>query len=305
MRYINLILKFGVSAAALYMLSRKIDITEIQRVYRNINMLYIIASMCLYIVAQMLSTLRWSKLVSTEHGYVELLKIYYTGCFFNNFLPSTIGGDAVKAYYLYRRGGGLHSSMASVFMDRYIGLAALVMIGAVSFVSGMNLIKQTFIVWFYPITIIGFIVASIILFRTKWAMFFKQTRMFYESISQYRGMKDVVADCFAISIAVQVLTVLSVYLISRSIQSGVGMLECGIFIPLINIITLVPVSVSGVGIREGAFVYLFGLTGLKTEESITISLVWFITVAAVNMVGGLFYLTLGSEDKKRIRDVDM
>jgi len=304
MKHVYVLLKFGVSAAALYILSGRINFSEIESVYSDINILYILLSICLYIVAQMLSTLRWSKLVNTEHGYIELLKIYYIGCFFNNLLPSTVGGDAVKAYYLYRRGGGLHSSMASVFMDRYIGLAALVLIGAVSCIVGIHLIYRTYILWFYPMVVAGFIIGTIIMFRTKWAMFFKQTRKFYESINLYRGMKNVVAECFVISIAVQVLTVLSVYLISRSIQSGAGILECGIFIPLINIITLVPVSVSGVGIREGAFVYLFGLTGVGNEESITISLVWFITVALVNMVGGLFYLTLGSEDKKRIGDID-
>ncbi|MBI5141585.1 MAG: flippase-like domain-containing protein [Nitrospirae bacterium] len=298
-------LKFGVSIVALYLLSVRIDFNEVKKVYGNINILYCIYSMCLYVVAQVLSTLRWSKLVSSRHSFIELLKIYYTGCFFNNFLPSTIGGDAVKAYYLYRRGEGLHSSMASVFMDRYIGLAALVLIGAVSFIGGINMIKRTYIIWFYPMVIAGFIIGTIVVFRTKWAMYFKQTSKFYESISRYGGNRNVLVECFVLSTVVQVLTVLSVYLISKSMQSGVGMLECGIFIPLINIITLIPVSVSGVGIREGAFVYLFGLTGVKSEESITISLVWFITAAMVNLVGGLFYLTLGSEDKKCIKDVDM
>ena len=106
--------------------------------------------------------------------------MYMIGSFFNTCLPGIIGGDAVKAYYLNRelkdcptRGvldsslGSSAVSVASVFMDRYIGLAALLAIGMAVFPAGFDLLNRIHAAWSIPILLSGFIAASILLFKFR------------------------------------------------------------------------------------------------------------------------------------------
>ena len=132
------VVKVAVSAALLYALFRKTDFNAFLNAVSSVSVFYAALAVLIYFMVQCVSAYRWSLILAKDVSvpYREILSIYFIGMFFNNFLPTIIGGDVVKGYYLYKRVGNGPKVFASIFMDRYSGFAALMAITLVAFVFG-------------------------------------------------------------------------------------------------------------------------------------------------------------------------
>ena len=116
-----------------------------------------LSAIALCIFAQFVSTIRWKLLLPDGVGLRKLVFLCMIGSFFNTFLPGVIGGDAVKGLYLYRVTGKGSLSLASIFMDRYIGFAALIAICAVAFPFGFGFFAGSPVQWLLPVIVFSFI----------------------------------------------------------------------------------------------------------------------------------------------------
>jgi len=237
-------------------------------------------------------------LLNSPISYTRVFSYYFIGCFFNNFLPTSIGGDVVKTYYIYKENRNLGNSMASVFIDRYVGLGGLLSIVTVGIILVWNGIKDTPVRWIYGSLIIGFIFISALMWTVDWGGFIKKLRFFYEPLMSYRKRKKLLLFGFGISLIIQLLVVSGVYFVGLGIGVNVGFGYFAVLFPLATIVTMIPVSISGIGVREGAMAYLFGLVGMRVEEAVSMSMLWFVVVAAINIIGGVEYLRTGSRIKK-------
>jgi hypothetical protein len=226
------------------------------------------------------------------------------GTFFNVCLPSTIGGDAVKAYCLSRQlkkekrdsaEGPFESnynvvSVSSVFMDRYVGLAALLLIGMIVFPFGYSMLEKTPVLWTMPVLFIGFIVSSFILFKFRLGTRLKIMLTVHDYFEYYFAKRAVLVKGLIYSIAIQMIVIFSVYLLATGLTLDISFLSVAIFIPIISIVTLIPVSISGIGLREGAFVLLFSTIGISPDKAMTLSLIWFVSVVLGSLWGLVEYL---------------
>ena len=127
-----MLLKIVVSLGILaYIFTKVIDIRHLWANLREANVSYIVAGILFYLLVQTLSAYRWYLLIKPQGigvSFPKILAYYFLGMYFNFFLPSAIGGDVFKVYYLHKETGRLSASTASVFFDRDIGMGGLLLV---------------------------------------------------------------------------------------------------------------------------------------------------------------------------------
>lgn len=305
---ISVVLKVGVSATILYFLFRNIGIDAFLKTVASVRPITVVAGALIFIFTQVVSTYRWSVILKKDMdvSYVRLLSIYFIGMFFNNFLPTIVGGDIVKGYYLYRESKRGDISLASIFMDRYSGFVALMVITVAALIPGYALIKDTPLPFFFLLLIGAFVLLSLVIWvgpLHNWAVRLlagihlyginKKIETFYKVLMGYKARKDILLKIFICSMLVQGGIIAAYYIVGRGLGITAGLGYYFLFIPLTTTVSMLPVSLSGLGIREGAFVYLFTGIGAPKEQALTLSLLWFIIMALVSLLGGIEYLRRG------------
>lgn len=306
-KIILVFLKLAVSSLLLFLLISRIGHTSLYEVLKNAEPLTVFSASILYIVATYISAIRWRILTFSNLSNKRLFVLYMIGSFFNTLLPGIIGGDAVKAYYLYKETGNPGISMASVFMDRYIGFVSLV--GIVLFVMpfGVRFIKDTELAIILPLTILAFVVGSIVFFKLRIGSRIKLFRDFYSFFNLYRDLEQtgfLLLNGLILSVIIQLMNMTGVYIIARGIGISISPVAILIFVPIIVTVSMIPVSISGLGVREAAFVILFGKIGIAPESALGISLLWFISVVLGSLPGLVFYGIYSKAEKLSASSLD-
>ncbi|MBI4654900.1 MAG: flippase-like domain-containing protein [Nitrospirae bacterium] len=298
-KILSFVLKLLVSAVFLYFFLSRMDIHAVVDTLKQTKVPLFLLSFFVYLSLIFVSTKRWSLFLPEILKYSKLLSLYFIGSFFNTLIPGLVSGDAVKAYYLYRHtgkgSGGV--SLASVFMDRYMGLAALVGIGFATFIIGYPHIKGTQILWLIPILVGGFLLASLILWKINWGKI-KALSSFYAPLMEYKQRKEIIYKGLLLGFIIQLIGITCVYILSLSIGINVPIFYFFMFVPIINVVSSVPISFAGLGIREAGFVILFGNIAVIKEEALSLSLLIFIVMCLVSLLGGIEYLRVGKPPEK-------
>lgn len=283
-------LKITVSGLLLTFVLRKVGHQNLLSNLRAMDLRFFFLSSLIYLLATVLTAFRWRSLIQGSQPFSKLLSFCFIGSFFNHFLPGAVGGDALKAYYLYKETGQGGSSFGSVFMDRYIGYCALLSLGLISSLIAFHDLSLVGLEWATPALFLLFFTGSLLFFRFKIGRRSVFGAGFYDFSSSTLGDKRVVIRAFLLSLAIQALTVLEVSVIAVGLGQHPPFTALFVFVPLIITVTAVPISISGLGLREGGFVVLFGLTGISAEASTAISVLWFLSMAAGSLAGAVEYL---------------
>jgi uncharacterized membrane protein YbhN (UPF0104 family) len=287
------IVKLAVSAGLLYYLASTVDLKEILRIAGQARPGLLLASVLAGILNIVLTAWRWQRMTKGRMKLPEALSYTFIGCFFNCFLPTSFGGDGVRVLYYRRHARGLRDAFASVFWDRYTGFCGLILVGGVGYIAGFALMSATPLAWVYPV-LLAATAASLPLIRmVPWGRFLAVLR---HDPSEQPGAA-ILLEALGISLLIQTVGILCVYLLALSLQLNVTALECFVFLPLGTLVTMLPVSISGIGVREGALVYLFGLAGVPAHEALTLSLGWFAITLLLGVIGSVEYLRRGKADE--------
>ena len=296
-----LIAKLSVSTVLFYFLLSKVGTQTIINNMKVRSPATFIAAVGMYIAATYLSSMRWNLLISQDIKTKRLFSLYMIGSFFNAYMPGIIGGDAVKAYYLskvlkednptpYAPQSPLSIAIASVFMDRYIGFSALLTISVIAFPFGFNYLEGTHVKWLMPIILVAFISGSIIVFKFRLGERVKFLFRIYEYFQIYSRKKGVLFKAFLYSVVIQISGIIAIYILSKGISLNISFLSLLIFVPIIILISFIPISISGIGLREGAFVIFLGTIGVPSDLAMTLSILWFLSVVVASLWGLFEYL---------------
>lgn len=306
-----LIAKLSVSTVLFYLLISKIGTQTIINNMRALSPATFIAAVGIYITATYLSSKRWNLLIPQDMKTKRLFSLYMIGSFFNAYMPGIIGGDAVKAYYLskvlkednstHTPQASLSIAIASVFMDRYMGFSALLAISIIAFPGGFKYLEGTAVKWLMPVVLVAFISGSIIIFKFRLGERVKFLFRIYEYFHIYSRKRHVLFKAFLYSLVIQISSIIAIYILSKGIFLNISFLSLLVFVPIIILISFIPVSISGIGLREGAFVILLGTIGVPPDLSVTLSILWFLSVVVASLWGLFEYLrfkaVLGGEVK--------
>ncbi len=289
-RFFSALLKTGVSALLLFFIIKKAGPLKVMGQMHAMNPWLFLLSVVLYVAVAWLVALRWRILLDYRYTVRKLFSLHMIGNFFNTILPGTMGGDAVKAYYLYRETQSAGESFGSVFLDRYLGLSARLSLGLVSGIAAFSSLKEIGMHLVIPALFALFLAGSVAAFRFRFGKRFVAVADFYNFLLSRLKNRRIMIKTFLLSLVAQILLILMISVIARGIGQKLSFTELFVFVPIIMTIMIIPVSISGFGVREGAFIMLFGLTGVPASTSVSISFLWYLSTVAASLIGLVEYL---------------
>lgn len=308
---LQLIIRFVVSGGLIFYLFNMIDWKEALEVMKGGSFLYIAAAFVAIQITVSSSVIKWYMLVHPTHHKTnkqdisihKLGRLYYVGLFFNNFLPGSVGGDLVRVVQLGKQ-TGIARATASVALERITSGLALVVIVIVS-----SLFMEDARTYLWSLfLLVALVVILFILVRLwlrgsekkgvqkgKLANLINKVKsaisQFGETISNYRGEGWKWWGMIALlSLLFQVGMAWINDLLFMSFGIDVSWLDLLVIITLISVITMIPVSLNGLGVREVSYIFFFQKLGIPDEISLSVSLLFFFLVSISSIVGGLFWL---------------
>jgi uncharacterized protein (TIRG00374 family) len=300
------LLKVVISAGILWFLISRIDLNEVYDLMRTVSIQAFILAFLVNLIIHLCFILRWKVVLQELHPGTKILRMisfHFIGLFFNLFIPTSIGGDVIKGYYTSKDTGKTGASFLSVFLDRYIGLLAIVAIAAIAACAGRLSINGAPV---YPWVLGIFVIAILItlLLSTNFAQYLNKLlgkrlkfvqniiSLINESSKATLKSRKVMIWTFLLTLGVVILTVVVNYILIGSIGKSIDIKDLFMFIPLIILIASIPISISGLGPREGAYMYLFASIGFTNSESLSLSLLNFLLLLITSLPGVLVYILL-------------
>jgi uncharacterized protein (TIRG00374 family) len=247
----------------------------------------------------------------------KIIVSFAGGVFFNLFLPSTIGGDLVRSIDLSAQTKKPNEVFATVFLDRLSGYVGLVMVALFSLLIGRKLIEDRNVFIAVAIITSGLAVILFVLFnkslyskikflyspRTNAAgpaltiieKIKESIKNLHEEIFILRSQKKIILSNLMLSLLIQIIGPLDFYIIALALGIKVSMVYFFIFMPIIGAITLLPISIGGLGLRDAATIFFFAKVGVGKDLAFAMSLVSFFFILVCGSIGGIIYvLTLHS-----------
>jgi hypothetical protein len=244
------------------------------------------------------SSIRWKNLLiyhNTEHITVKYLTyLYFIGSFFNNFMPTSIGGDVYKVYKLGKKIGDTTNAFSATFMERFTGVIALVLISSGALIYLLKGWGVLLFIGFWIGLVVGLYVLK---FLSKK---FKAIDKIYSSLIKYKDRRDVILFAFVTSIIVQLLSIFTQYLIFTALGHPLPLFYSLFIFPIIILASFFIPSLNGVGVQDGlyalffgemTYIALFGGVGVGTEVAVSASIIFHLSRLFVSLFGGLLYAT--------------
>ena len=268
------------------------------------------AAILLVLVDRALMAYRWVLLLQTldpadRPPLPEILRVFFTSTFLGSFLPS-VGGDAVRAYGIAKFKMRGADAVASVFMDRMLGIASLLVMALVGLALARDLAGNWAILASLAAAATGCLVTLLLIFSRRTALAVSTVLMrlpggvqstghrLLESVQKYAAHHVQLAEVLACSVAVQALRILQAYYLGRGLGIEASLVIYFAFLPLILLVMLLPVTINGLGTGQAAFVWFFARAGVPAAAAFALS-VLFIGLGIVgNLPGGILY-AFGSE----------
>jgi hypothetical protein len=300
------LLRAAVSLIILGLLLWKLDLQLVIQTLRYVDPALLILGTLVFLAANMVSVFKWRLILKAREvsaSFFYLTSLFYIGLFFNNFLLSAMGGDVVKAFKLSRHTGRAAEATGSVVVDRASSAFALLAMAIITAGLELRLLKP----WMSALVVAMFVAALLLiglvvseraarklsgmpLLRRDLLGMRRHARSLWFSLHSYKQHKGLMAWVMAISLAYQCLTVLTVYVLALSLGIEVPVIYYFLFIPIVLAVSMLPISLNGLGVREVAWVALFSLVNVAEAEALSMALLTFIVLTFVSLAGGVFYL---------------
>lgn len=301
--------KIVVSSALLYILLSRVDLARLWVTARKASMPWLLAALGLYFAMVFVSAWRWGLLLRAQRIVVRLstlLQSYLAATFFNNFLPSNIGGDVIRVRDTAVAAGSKTLATTVVLMDRGIGLLALVFVAAAG--ASMTPAGSPVVGPFGPgllwLTLaagaalaapmlampqrVGRLLAPLKALHQEWVE--ERISRLVGALARFRETPAALGLGFAGAIIVQAILVAFYAAIAHALGVPIPMAHLAVMIPLSFIVQMAPVSVNGLGVREATFSYYFAQLGLPLESALALSFLGAVLVMIFSLSGAAVYL---------------
>jgi uncharacterized membrane protein YbhN (UPF0104 family) len=255
-------------------------------------------ALVLALSVQVVAAIRWAVLarpVGFGLPVTAFVRRFFEGLFFNLFLPTSIGGDVVKAYRLADSTPGRVLAACTVLADRLAGLTAMGVIAVTALVAHRRGLATL------PALAVGGALTAAVLATARFVVgnlerilklmpASRAVEIVAARLLPYQRRPGLVASAIAWGLVVQVGGVLSVACIGRALGVEVGLATWFIVVPLVNLAMLLPISIGGVGVREGMMALLLAPSGVSRETAVAVGMLTLLTAVVCGIVGGLSLL---------------
>jgi glycosyltransferase 2 family protein len=312
-RYTILAIKIVVSVALLALLFSRMDAARLWTIARRASPVWLGAALLLYVGNVLTSVWRWHLLLEAQRvvvGRRALLGSFLVASFFNNFLPSNIGGDVIRIRDTVRPAGSTTRATMVVLTDRVLGLIALVLVAAVGASAAAELpahgVSPIWPSWLWAGFLLGAAAAApavlapegfsrllqpLTVFHPEWVG--DRIGTLTDVLSRFRERPALITTCFGAAVAVQASMIVFYLMVVWALHLDVGVWDLAVIVPISFVIQLLPVSVNGFGVREATFSLYFSRLGLPIESAVIMSLVGAALVMFFSLSGAAVWFARG------------
>jgi uncharacterized protein (TIRG00374 family) len=310
-RRIILAVEVIVSIGLLTFLFSRVDMSALWDGVRRASVAWLAIALGLYLVNVLASTWRWQLLLTAQGVQVPssaLLSSYLVGGFFNNFLPSTIGGDVVRIRDTARHAQSKTLAATVVFVDRALGLIGLVLVAALGATIAMIVKGQAaapiWPYWLWAAFVIGLsAIAPAVLSPKGFARLLQPLTAVHpewvgdrilkltSALARFRERPAALAGCFIGAMVVQLLLVGFHFAIVYALDVPITFWDLAVIVPVSFIIQMLPVSVNGYGVREATFAFYFTRLGVPIHTALLVPLVATGLMMLFSLSGAALYLS--------------
>lgn len=295
---LSFFLRVAVSAGLVaYMISR-LDLENMGRFVRRADLGLVLVTLVTVFIDRSFMVMRWIGLVEALEIRVprlRVVKIFFLSTFFGSFLPSGVGGEAVRAMSFTRLTSKGVESVASVVMDRWLGLLSMLLMGLLSLTAFYHVYPHPALLGVVVVLSVGAIVGLMFLLSRR--MHARAVGLGVDNwiargaqaMGRYRDRLGTLVVVLLLSIGVQGLRILQAYLLSEAMALDTPLIYFLCFIPPILIVTMLPISVGGWGTANVAYVALFSQVGMDPDGAFVLSVLILALGIVGNLPGGLIY----------------
>jgi uncharacterized protein (TIRG00374 family) len=299
-------LKVLLSVALMAFLFARIPFSSVASALTHASRPWLVAAFLVLVASNVLGSWQWDQLLAAVGIQIPFWKVcayYHVGLFFNNFLPANIGGDLVRIADATRYDTTPATAFSTVLMDRMVGTVAL---AGLALVTTLPAIDRFHLTLAY-LALVGFFVFSVIMI---WAVFHPGLLPALERVlariglgslkphlddlaarlADFRDQRGLMLRLVAVALIVQVSRIAVHVLVARSLGLHIPLAYFFLFVPLLAVIVSLPISLNGIGLREGAGVVLFGLIGVGRTQAFALQFTTYLVAVAVSLLGGLIFL---------------
>jgi uncharacterized protein (TIRG00374 family) len=299
-------LKVTISVGLLAYLIYLADIEKILVTLRVVKLQYFALALSAFILCVFLLSRRWQILLNQVKIYPKfntLVNFYFIGFFFNNFLPTTIGGDVSRAYNAAKISGKKADSIGTILLERMMGLLATLTLASLSMFWVMKYFHTPRII-FLTVALLGFIIFVLanLLIPTTFNFTIKilkritvfnlgdRVKNVLSTVHSYRENKKIILFAYLISLCSQATLILMNYVLAQSLHlQNVTLGFLFIVVPVTFILGLFP-SVNGLGVRDSGYVFLLTRVGLSPAEALSLSFLNTLVPVVMSLYGGLLLI---------------
>jgi len=298
---INILLRTTVSIFLLTWLALTIDWTQMAASLQMVKGIWIIAAIAWIVLSIVISTWKWRVVLNAqglELPWRDLWNAYWEGQFFNNFLPSSIGGDAMRIIRVGQLCGDTAGATASVVIERILATMGLAITG----ILGGFMVKQPDyrIVSIFAALMVFGIFLMVIITRGRLPVWIeKRSGRFLTFLkrmqvhgNRFKGKERQIIIITLLSVVFQIAVVGVNYCIFQALHiTSVGILDAFYIIPLASVAAMLPIGINGYGLREGAYVALLGMYSVNRGTAFVASLLFAFLVSLCSLYGAWVWLT--------------
>jgi uncharacterized membrane protein YbhN (UPF0104 family) len=295
--YRGVALRAGVGVAIVTLLVWHYEARSVLRLLARERSGYFAAAIAVYLTTQVISAYRWQRLAAVlrlEASFTDFLAFRFIATFANTLIPGVIGGDALRAFYLERRIGRLGETVASVVADRIVGLVGLIWLAAFAAIfmndAGLSAVVTAPPIVIGVVTLVGFIASPLVIRFVR--LLPPRLSRYASPIVTYLDHPGALLAALALSMIVQSELAACQYLLARGIGVNASLSLFLFCVPVAGVFASLPLTVNGLGVREGAYLVLFGMAGMDRSNAIALGLLWFISTALGALPGAIAFVLL-------------
>lgn len=306
-----LAIKVAVSLGLLVYLISRTDVSSIVGAIGQADFRFIGLALLTPFAGYFITSKRWQGLLHVQGAEIPqgvLLRSCMVAMFFNQIMPSTIGGDVVRAYDSSRSGAGRQVALSAILVDRVMGLFALSLFAVGSLFILRHDVSKAGMIPLIVIVIAGGLACTVTMVFSPIPSVLHCVRWFYRKIpgpvgrflskldlafESYRGRYGIFFRALALSLVLQINVVVLHYLAGRALGLTPHFTQYFYVVPIALFVMLIPISINGIGIREGIFTLLLSSYGVGKPEALAFSFLVYSIFFLHGILGGLVFLTRG------------
>ncbi len=306
------------TAAAIAYLVWKVEIGQVLDVLADANLAWFALSFSIMFLTVPVLAMRWGWLLRA-HAIAEripwLTRAYFVAYTAGQVLPTSLGGDAVRIVETTRRHSGRAAVITgTVLLERGLGGAATVLLGAMGFLLSIGRYDISAYLWLEGVFVFGTLVLGFLFFARSARPLLRRVKpqlermrlagpveSFYEGIHHYRGRPRLLGDVFAVTLAVQTVRILAIWAAAKAVGIDLDPRIYYVFGPLLFLVMLVPFTLNGLAVREAFFVSFLGTVGVGANQAFAAGFLYFLVTLLMAIPGGAILLWEGLRAEARPR----